>query len=62
MRVTTFKYLGNRIDCTANCSTSIKERIQAVSMACNVNAGVVKNKLLTRSAQNADLKDTYPGQ
>uniref|UniRef100_A0A8D9DTK6 Craniofacial development protein 2 n=1 Tax=Cacopsylla melanoneura TaxID=428564 RepID=A0A8D9DTK6_9HEMI len=48
--VPTFKYLGNLID-NANCSTSIKERIQAGFRAYYANLSLLKNKLLNRAAK-----------
>uniref|UniRef100_A0A8D8W2L6 Craniofacial development protein 2 n=1 Tax=Cacopsylla melanoneura TaxID=428564 RepID=A0A8D8W2L6_9HEMI len=49
--VTSFKYLGNLIDNSAQCSTSIKERIQAGFRAYYANLSLLKNKLLNRAAK-----------
>uniref|UniRef100_A0A8D8PVV0 Craniofacial development protein 2 n=1 Tax=Cacopsylla melanoneura TaxID=428564 RepID=A0A8D8PVV0_9HEMI len=49
--VTTFKYLGNLIDNEAQCTTSIKDRIQAGFKAFYANINLLKNKLLNRSAK-----------
>lgn len=49
--VKSFKYLGNLIDNQAQCSTSIKERIQTGFKAFYSNVNLLKNKLLNRTAK-----------
>uniref|UniRef100_A0A8D8WVA9 Craniofacial development protein 2 n=1 Tax=Cacopsylla melanoneura TaxID=428564 RepID=A0A8D8WVA9_9HEMI len=66
--VTSFKYLGNLIDNSAQCSTSIKERIQAGFRAYYANINLLKSKLLNRTAKMQIYKTlirpivTYAGE
>uniref|UniRef100_A0A8D9AN49 Craniofacial development protein 2 n=1 Tax=Cacopsylla melanoneura TaxID=428564 RepID=A0A8D9AN49_9HEMI len=49
--VTSFRYLGNVIDANAQCSVSIKDRIQSGFKAYYANLSLLKNKILNRSAK-----------
>uniref|UniRef100_A0A8D8XZ49 Craniofacial development protein 2 n=1 Tax=Cacopsylla melanoneura TaxID=428564 RepID=A0A8D8XZ49_9HEMI len=49
--VTSFKYLGNILDSNAQCSVSIKERIQSGFKAYYANLGLLKNKLINRTTK-----------